>query len=50
MSARNERVIHISDGIEDTEHFLLLCHAYDEDTVGPDLLTCVEMQCCDPMD
>ena len=28
-----------NDGIEDTEHFLLLCHAYDKD--GRDLLNSV---------
>ena len=29
----------INDGVEDTEHFLLLCHAYDEETL--DLLSSV---------
>ena len=27
----NDPLCSINDGIEDTEHFLLLCHAYDED-------------------
>ena len=30
----------INDGVEDTEHFLLLCHAYDE--VRRDLLNSVD--------